>query len=32
MDEDWHRYVMAAAIGAAIIMIVVIAVVRLWPL
>jgi len=32
MDEDWHRYVMATAIGAAIIVIVIVAVVRFWPL
>jgi hypothetical protein len=32
MDEEWHRYVMATAIGAAIIVIVIIAVVRRWAL
>ena len=31
MGEDWHRYVMAVALGAAMIVIVAIAVVRLWP-
>jgi hypothetical protein len=30
MGKDWHRYVMAMATGAAIIVIVVVAVVRLW--
>ena len=31
MNMDWNRYIMTAAIGAAIIVIMIIATVRLWP-